>query len=144
MENDRERDGERYCCPCVIDRTVDFPLGGMGHLSILRWIKVYKKSNIFTILEFSNFNIWPINMFLNIFEKVIQMHGLQICRFHCNPMHTLLGNNSKEEKIYKITGILDFIVYFIQKNITIWKCLNTTLWAFKIDTKSEEKDHLNK
>lgn len=48
-------------------------------------------------------------------------------RFHCNPMHTLLGNNSKEEKIYKITGILDFIVYFIQKNITIWKCLNTTL-----------------
>lgn len=32
-------------------------------------------------------------MFLNIFEKVIQMHGLQICRFHCNPMHTLLGNN---------------------------------------------------
>lgn len=54
-------------------------------------------------------------MFLNIFEKVIQMHGLQICRFHCNPMHTLLGNNSKEEKIYKITGILDFIVYFIQK-----------------------------
>lgn len=45
-------------------------------------------------------------MFLNIFEKVIQMHGLQICRFHCNPMHTLLGNNSKEEKIYKITGSL--------------------------------------
>lgn len=58
-------------------------------------------------------------------------------------MHSLLGNNSKEEKIYKITGILDFIVYFIQKNITIWKCLNTTLWAFKIDTKSEEKDNLN-
>lgn len=51
-------------------------------------------------------------MFLNIFEKVIQMHGLQICRFHCNPMHTLLGNNSKEEKIYKITGILDSIISF--------------------------------
>lgn len=63
-------------------------------------------------------------MFLNIFEKVIQMHGLQICRFHGNPMHTLLGNNSKEEKIYKITGILDFIVYFIQKNITIWKLVS--------------------
>lgn len=42
MERDRERDGERHCCPCVIDRMVDFPLGGMGHLSILRWIKVYK------------------------------------------------------------------------------------------------------
>lgn len=52
-------------------------------------------------------------MFLNIFEKVIQMHGLQICRFHCNLMHTLLGNNSKEEKIYKITGNVFLILLFI-------------------------------
>lgn len=100
----------------------------MGHLSILMSIKVHYNQHTFTCLEFSNYTtLNQKKLFFFKFGKVkiVKVHkGLKFVTYRfvikaLNRYFTLLSDNGGGRKIYKTTGILDFIIHFDRKHVTI-------------------------
>lgn len=91
----------------------------MGHLSILMSIKVHYNQHTFTCLEFSNYTtLNQKKLFFFKFGKVKFVTYRFVVKA-LNRYFTLLSDNGGGRKIYKTTGILDFIIHFDRKHVTI-------------------------